>query len=263
MAYINHLYLVFKGGWRTTKMQNESWQFGVRYIPLLEAGDLESAGTPPQQFQAADLEQSEDVTDWSLSTNYLLEGGQNDINPKDYLRDQVGPAAKTFIEQSQTYISDEVLLQEITAYPIGADGKVMKNLLGPYKATATARVEVNGSQTGAILPPQTAYAVSLQTASTGRRGHGRFYMPPMTTSALNTAEPCMTTANRDVVMGHAKTFLENASLDDDPVTRPIVIGPPWSLYYAVTNVRCGLFLDTQKRRRKNVDEGYASTALSF
>lgn len=263
MASINHLYMTVKGDYKHADLAAEAWQFGIRYLPALEASDIGAYGAPLGHFNTADVDVIDADATWDFRANYLLEGGQTDIDARDLLKNQIGPALKTAFEASGTYIADDVKITEVTLYPIGNDGKVVSSPLGPYKATAVPKVEINGANSGAIVPVQCTFAMTLQTASTGRRGHGRFYLPPMGATVISTTAASVPTAQRDSIQNTWNTFLQDSCLSGDPVTRPIVIGPPWTQYISVVSTRAGIFLDTQKRRRKSVAESYRTTTLNF
>lgn len=263
MAVINHLYVTFVGGYRTAELAEESWQFGIRFMPTLEAGDVGLVGAPLGHFSTADVDQSDQSTEYDFTTNYILEGGVTDLDPQSLLKDQIGPAAKTFLEHASMFFSDEVILKEITVYPYGNDGKVIKSALEPYKAVATTRVEINGGNTGSMVPPQCALVTTLQTESTGRRGHGRIYLPIMTTGVIGANSVSLGTGVRTTMQGIVNDFIEACCPAEDPTIRPIVIGPPWTQYFTVTKTRMGRAFDTQKRRRKSLAEDYADLALTF
>lgn len=263
MPAINHLYAVVKGGYDDTQLLSEGWQMGLRLLPTLNAHDL--IGTPPNEFEAASASITTSSTNWDATSNFLCEGGITDLDPGDYAC-TYGEAVKALFETVAVGFSDDVNVSEVTIYPIGTDGKVISLETGPAKAVATPKALLDGTATGTQLPIQCSVVVSLRSDNTTRRGRGRMYPPPVTHSSLEATTGFIPSSARANYATGFKAFLEAVAIGSGgspPIVRPIVIGAPWTTYYTVTSVKVGSQVDTQRRRRNQIEETYSSAAISY
>lgn len=263
MGNVNHLYCVFRGAYEDTELMNESWQFGIRLMPGVTA--VENIGAPPMEFDTSTDTLAGDTTNWSSTSNFLLEGGITDINPAEYLTD-VGEAAKVWFEATNSYISTALELTEIVLYPMDSTGHVVNQDVGPAKAVATPKAAVDGANAGALLPLQIAQVISLRTENTTRRGRGRVYIPGMASTTLTATNGTVNASFRSNMLGTFNTLLVAMSMGnggDPPIIRPCVIGSPYTTYYVITETRAGNLLDTQRRRRRQIEETYSSAAVSY
>jgi len=263
MGNVNHLYCVLRGAYDDAELLNESCQIGIRLMPGVTA--VENIGAPPMEFDTSTDTLTGDTTNWSSTSNFLLEGGITDINPAEYLTD-VGEAAKTWFEAVNTYISDDVNLAEIVLYPMDSTGHVIKLDVGPAKAVATPKALVDGSNTGTTLPLQCAQVISLRTENVTRRGRGRVYLPGMTATSLTATNGTVNASFRATMLGTFNTFLSALAMGnggDPPIIRPCVIGSPFTTYYVITETRAGNLIDTQRRRRRQIEEVYSSAAVTY
>ena len=107
-----------------------------------------------------------------------------------------------------------------------------------------------------MLPFQCATVISLLTASATRHGRGRFYLPPLAASTLDTGK----------VSSAAITSLDTAwtaffdSLNTDGVS-PVVRNRTGHISTPVTSARVGDVFDTQRRRRNKLVETYTAIAV--
>lgn len=261
MGNINHLYLVAKGGYESTDLTEEQWQCGVRLMPFLsDPGDI---GAPPMAFDCAAASLTGSRTNWTSTANFLCEGGVNDVDPADYVA-QAGHAWQDLFEDTNAYISDDVTLTSVTLYAMGSDGKVINTDVGPAKAVAVPTASVDGANAGALLPIQNSVVLSLRTPNTTRRGRGRIYLPGATASITGSSDGLITTVVRTNIATAGKDFLNDLKVGTfgvNAVVRPVVIGSPYTTYFRVTQTRVGNVVDSQRRRRRNIREGYSTVEL--
>jgi hypothetical protein len=122
------------------------------------------------------------------------------------------------------------------------------------------RVEVvlalTGVDAGEMLPFQCATVVSLLTASATRHGRGRFYLPPLAVSVLDTGR---ISAAALAVLDTAWTAFFD-SLNTDGVT-PVVRNRTGHVSTTVTSARIGDVIDTQRRRRNKLTETQVVVAV--
>ena len=262
MGDINHLYVVAQGTYEDSELVDEGWQCGIRVMPFLsDPGDI---GTPPMAFDAVAQNGTGTATNWTSSTNFLAEGGVNDIDPADYAAD-AGAAWQTFFEATNAYISSSVTLNRVLVYAIGSDGKVINTDLGPAKAQAVPTAAVDGANTGTLLPIQNSVVVSLRSPNVTRRGRGRIYLPGPTATSLTSTNGTMNATFRGNIATQAATLisaLKVGTFGVNAVLRPVVIGSPFSTYFRITQTRVGNLVDTQRRRRRQIAETYSSATVS-
>lgn len=252
MGDINHLRLVVSGS--NADIGEDEWQFGHNLMPTLAAA-MDDIYTPAGDFDASSDNLTSSGTGWSGTSNFLLEGGVSDINPLDYLEDQVLAALTTFFATTNAFGTGNKV-NRIQAYPIGTDGKVISLDVGPAKAEIEwSSSQIAGSGSGIILAPFTSFAISTYTAANLRRGRGRFYPPPtMATSAvMDVKTGLMLDAFRATYATAAKTYVNDLKLASDPTyVTPCVIGSPWTTAYKITRVRVNNIPDTQRRRKNAI-----------
>lgn len=270
MAGEKHLYLVAGGGYTTTPlaMQAEEWQFGIRLLTG-GGGEPDPIGSIANNWDvvAANIDRNE--TNWTISGNWTIEGGVNDLDPGNYLNNQAAPAVAAFIETAGM-ISSAVQLRTLKLYPIGApDGRVVPAppyLQGSPVTLTWKTPNPAGAQSGALLPPESSVVVSLRTSQIGRRGRGRFYPPPSAVGAMGSAADGGTIASttRTAWATAAKQLLEDlqmSTIADGFDVRPIVTGAPFTEYALINQVRIGSLMDSQRRRKKTITEVYTTTSV--
>ena len=132
--------------------------------------------------------------------------------------------------------------------------------LDPATDGQITRVEnvlaLTGVDAGEMLPFQCATVISLLTASATRHGRGRFYLPPLAVSTLDTGR---TSAAAIAVLDTAWTAFFD-SLNTDGVT-PVVRNRTGHVSTTVTSARVGNVIDTQRRRRNKLVEVYTAIAV--
>lgn len=266
MGDINHLRLVVTGGRKTAELANEIWQFGLNWMPTLGSA-MADIHTPAGDFDASYDLATTSGTGYVGERNFLLEGGVTDIDPMDWLDDQVRPAIIAYLNTTGLFHSD-IYVSNLECWPIGNDGNVIALPVGPAKASITPTVTTwDGQSTNAVLAPFTSFAVSTVTSANIPRGRGRFYPPPVSqTGNTNAATGLMDSAARTAYAAAAALLIESAALNQGPgdaYVRPCVIGNPWTTAYAIKGVKVGSIPDTQRRRRNSLTEVYTQDTLTL
>ena len=108
--------------------------------------------------------------------------------------------------------------------------------------------------------------VSHRSGQVGRKGRGRIFRAGLDANCNNNVAKVpssIQTGLRDAEI----TFLEAISGDygvtDHTYTRTAVIGAPWTKYGLITSVRVGDRMDTQRRRRSQLDETYVTGNVTY
>lgn len=259
MADEKHLYMTVRGVYDDPSDNPEGWQFGVRLA--LVFGSVDDIGTLPNNWDVAADNQSSTDGDWDYVGLWTADGpGANDFDPTSWLHDYGVPSVLAFLDTDA--FSTQVLCTEIKLAPKDHLGKTIQ----ARTAVATANTDVPGSHAGAVLPLQDSVVVSLRTGTPGPRGRGRFYLPTLPTAFMgshgrldSSVPPTIATA--------AKAFLEGLVYSSPSGagahTRTIVTGSPWVNYSAITQVKVGDLVDTQRRRRRQLDEAYSSEDVDY
>lgn len=129
----------------------------------------------------------------------------------------------------------------------------------PIVTSAQATINDGGTSTGNGWPPQCAPCISFRTVTAGSRARGRSYLPPMQVAAL-TAAGRMTDAARDDLTAGLDDFFATMTAN---AAQPVVIsavGGVWTARPVVT-IAVGNVIDTQRSRRSDLAEVYATAAV--
>lgn len=254
MAGEKHLYLTFGGTYEDSTEGTEIWQFGVRCA--LVFGLVDDIGTLPNNWTVAPDAASSTSGDWDIVNQFQVNGpGIPDFDPMSYMTDQVIPAWETYLATDSFSIDCKATFIKIA--PIAQGGTTIL----ARTCTATANADVHGGLGGNHLPLQNSIAISTQTPVVGRRGRGRWYLPAPAVSLIGTKGLLASGVNA-AFAETAATFLEDLGFTtigtDEPRVRPIVTGDPYEQYGRISSVRVGSVVDTQRRRRDQLVESYAS-----
>jgi len=135
---------------------------------------------------------------------------------------------------------------------------------GHYVVEPTVAAATDACEgTFAGMPPQLAVVATLWTGSSlGKGNYGRFYLPYCGYTEAGT--PLMSTALTTQFRGAFKTFLDavNTALPGAASIRVMSNSTQGLQQKPVTQVRVGRVIDTQRRRRSQLDESYLSAALA-
>lgn len=119
---------------------------------------------------------------------------------------------------------------------------------------------IAGTGSGAQLPPECAVVVSLRTTTPGPRGRGRMYLPgPVSNNLGNNGELHADFASEvaDGMQGFVNAW--NADID---TLRFSVASSVGGFVTAVSSVRVGNVVDSQRRRRWSIPEAYQSRGIT-
>lgn len=263
-----HLYVTLNGRYKAAqaKLVGETFQTGFR-VYTSTAVSPDPIGTLPSDGDVHPVSSiiSRDETDWTIEGNWILEEGVGDLDPGDWLNDQLAPAAVTFFGGG--LFSSLAYLEQIRVYPIDSTGHVAP---APPFATGTpcvlrfkAETTCDGGGSAALLPPQISVVASLRTAQVGRSSRGRMFLPALDAQELQ-ANGTFGTSNANTMAGNVATFLENIQLNlgTAPVwALPAVVPTNWESYSLVNGVRIGDVYDTQRRRRRALVEAYSAATV--
>lgn len=117
-----------------------------------------------------------------------------------------------------------------------------------------------------LMPLQNAVVVSHRTSQIGRRGRGRVFRAGPSTNANDATGRIGSTyvtnfLNAEIALLEAVAFIQ--TLPNEIRALPAVIGSPWTQYGVINQVRVGNRMDTQRRRRQQVDETYSSASPTY
>lgn len=269
MANETHFYLTADGDYNPSTaplLAQETWQIGIRLAAVF-GGEVDPLGTLPDNVEVTRNTINRTETSWTIQGNWEAGKGTIIFRPDDYLNDLAGPAFATWIATSNTF-SSRARLRSLRLYPIGADGKSIPAPPyaqgSPMLLTYTGTLP-SGGNSGAPLPPQNTPVASHRTAQVGRRGRGRAYLPVLPVGAVG--EGVISNSVRDALSAAQATLLAalayDRTLPDILHVRPIVTGAPWVNYAVINQVRVGNVMDTQRRRRKSIDETFKDTAVNY
>lgn len=271
---IHHFRTIVEGVYNParSRLANESWNFGISLIASLNS--IPNAGPPNSDFTCGDADLTGTSTHAAAESNFIAEGGIDDFDPADYGATILGEALYTFLTTAGV-ISDQVICQQATIYPMkratNASGKpvykVCQNAAGAAKCIVTGPgggTLATGTNTGNMLPVQTAVTVSLRTVNTSARGRGRFYMPPPSAVPHLGADGLY--GGSVAMAAAAKTFLGDLALSapSNVEVRPVVVGlSAQDLAFVVQEVRVGDVFDSQRRRRRQITEVYQVGEVTY
>lgn len=165
-----------------------------------------------------------------------------------------------------TGINSKCFLTDVRLALISTTGHVARAADGSFQQQKTTLTTPVGGGTGDTpLPPQLAIAVSLQSATPGRTGRGRFFLPGV---ALGVASDLrMTAPNALAIATSTKTFLDSLEFALGGTTERVVVASAGSVSEGlppanrqVTSIRVGRVYDTIRTRRNALDEGYQVVA---
>lgn len=257
-----HLYLTWRWAARSTSQWvGEVAVCGVRIGTVATGSAMPSMGSGTvdlQGFLVNDASASATTTHLTKTQVWAGDSGGT-VNVTDGDQDAIAEACWQFNSSVATFLTTQYTLQDIRLYAIGDNGKMVGN--GPVLYTPTSTL--NGGSAVSFVP-QSSLVVTLQSAAPGRKGHGRFYPGPFTSSQM---DPSGLVASSFLATygGIAQTFLNSIrSIGTIASTRyyPIVYHRGTTTGAVVRNVRIGDEWDTQQRRRHKRHESYSSYNLS-
>lgn len=195
---------------------------------------------------------------WSTSCAYQTDFGTGPVKTFDDLQawaDAVASLSSTPYTMLIPRLSNVVTVNTARAAYIDGAGKTAQVAEAGFSTPWTGNVSP-------VMPPQSSVVLSLLTGRPGRSYRGRMYWPCLNAS-FDTGKVTLTPA----VVG---TLAENAAqlLTDigdaagvDFAMKPAVASTVLGVQTLVTEVRVGTVVDTQRRRRNQLQETYGSSAV--
>lgn len=265
-----HLYVVVQGSWKSTEgaISNETWQFGIRYVP--NSGAVLPIGTLPSDTDIYPVASpiSRNETNWTITGNWILEMGVNDLDPGDWLNDQLAPAVIALIGGTG-FFSVGMYVQAIKVYPIDASGRVAP--AAPYTTGTPCTLAfktdtvADGQVNAAMMPPQVAIVASLRTPQIGPGGRGRIFLPAPAL-ATSTAGGIVNATVRANLATAVATYVEDSALNNGTKAIPCIVPAAQTaptVYSVIQTVRIGSVYDTQRRRRRSVPEVFSTADVAL
>lgn len=152
----------------------------------------------------------------------------------------------------------DVALTECRLYMIGADGRMTADVAVSEQEPVRGTVSRDGGH-----PWQVSNVVTLVAGSRGKGRFGRIYLPPQSFSMLE--DGTISSGQYSNMFDAVQTLLTNLSElpGVDTGFGLVVAGQTGTgTLREVTELRLGHVPDTQRRRRRSLDEAYASRAFS-
>lgn len=256
MANEVHLLIVASGDYTgsATALTGETWQTGIR--TALVFGAVDDIGTLPNNWSPVPKSINRTETGWTITGNWKISGPALETwEVDDWLNDQLAPAFTPWVQRTNCF-SQRVQLRTLKVYPIGAGGHVVP--APPFAQGSPVTLTYSGTPPGgalggALLPPQLSVVASHRTQQVGRRGRGRSFLPPG--SSTQVAEGTLGSTYQNALLASQVTLLEAIAYDSaGPATaniRPIITGMPFTDYAVITSVEVDSIFDTQRRRRRS------------
>lgn len=195
---------------------------------------------------------------WSVNPTFA--GNFTDASPNQAdLNDWAAAVGGQFVSGGyggiQAAWSSSLTLEGLDAYYYAADGSL------ETQGTWSPAQEQRG--TGSInLPPATSIVASLQTGLPGRSARGRLYWPALGLS-VNGANGGINPTTAQALATQTAAMLamaENQWTGPAPIFSCVWSGTKQDAY-AITAVRVGSQLDSQRRRRKSLAETYVTANM--
>lgn len=257
-----HLLTVFQGRYKAaaTTLAGETFAFGIRWVAKTAPIDPIGALPSDSDVYPFPATHNRNETNWTIVGNWSLEAGINDLDPADWLHDQLAPAMLTFFGTTGLFV-DRAFIETIKVYPIGSDGRAMP--APPYSTgtpvTLTMKTETvcDGQSNGNMIPPQVALVASMLTAQIGPSGRGRIFLPALSVSNQMANGTLDATRQAAIVPAVAQWLTGSAiypvaaGVEVAPAVVPAAQSAP-SVYALINTVRVDSIFDTQRRRRRSL-----------
>lgn len=181
-----------------------------------------------------------------------------------WLTGSIKDAVLSYHQRVVTGISPAAKLSYVKANRIDINGLYMDQVTNEYLYPDYA----GGGNGGALMPNQATIAVSLTTGfSRGPAHRGRFYLP--LPSILLDPDGRISGGSAGALAGSTKTFIEALAdvpgLDTPERLKPCVMSRKAgaATHREITGVDVGRVIDTQRRRRRSLNEEYMHTTLEL
>lgn len=262
-----HCYVTYQGRYKVSALATETFQWGVRFLTVPGGGPSDIGNLPSDSdIYPVSAVINRDETNWTIVGNWVMEMGVNDLNPGDWLHDQLAPAAVTWF--NTTAFSSQAYLEKIKVYPINNQGKTQPAVPfisgTPCTLTFKTNTACDGGGSASVLPPQLSAVCSWRTPQIGPGGRGRIYLAGLNGSTWQGTDGLISSASIPTYLTGIKTWIEASKLDGTSSgvwAAPAVIPTNWQTYALVNAARIGNVFDTQRRRRRSLVETYTSQSI--
>jgi hypothetical protein len=159
---------------------------------------------------------------------------------------------------AQSRLLQDVALTECRLYMIGADGRMTADVAVSEREPVRGTVSRDGGH-----PWQCTNVVTLVAGTRGKGRFGRIYLPPQSFSMLE--DGTISSGQYSNMFDGVETLLTNLSElpGVDTGFGLVVAGRTGTgTLREVTEIRLGHVADTQRRRRRSLDEAYTARAFS-
>lgn len=193
---------------------------------------------------------------WSVGIGYVGPGGLAITDPsflQTWAEDAAAYLGATSIPGLRSMISTAGRILRVRTYGYASTG----NAVASGSALIPTPVIGTGTPT---KPPQCAAVFTLQTGLAGRSRRGRIYWPwmggTMSGATLNCSVPLGGVGEMAAILNGL-----GAEAPDPAPMDPVVVSQALDVVTAVTSVRLGDVVDTQRRRRDSVAETYYTASV--
>lgn len=167
-----------------------------------------------------------------------------------------------FITTASARVSNVVRLTEVRAYSIGTDG-----LSGQRPIGMSSSPPVQGVSASSVHPWQCSLVLTLVAEGRGQGRLGRIYLPPQAVDL--DGDGGVAPGQITGILAACKTLIESVGnkVGVDSGFGVRVVGTTQrpgqdGTIREVKSIRLGRVVDTQRRRRRSLDEQYQETAVS-
>jgi hypothetical protein len=175
-----HVYSTVRLKGTSTQWANEVVTYGLR-IGFWKGGeqpDINAGDVQLYEFLTNDASVSRTITGWNIEQGWAGDSSVGALNLTDGIQDDIVVAWKTFLDAIKSSTGSAYDLESIRLYNVGRDGKT-----GSAPSIYTPSSTWSGTGSG-ITNPRDCAVVSLQTATRGPSGRGRFFVGPLVPSVL-------------------------------------------------------------------------------
>ncbi len=198
---------------------------------------------------------------WSTSFRLSrVRGGSPDYVLTQGHLDDIANDTATLLVQSGHWGS-EVTFTEARGYRIGEDGRTVGDVLYSVRPA-----NEQGGGTQAAHPWQCALVLSLRTnIQRGPASRGRMYWPPIRAD-LDPQTGQISLTKQSQLLESLRSWMQginnNPGIDGTAARVSVVSGILQGTIADVNRIRVGRAMDTQRRRREDVDEAYIEAGIT-
>ena len=239
-----------------------SFQWGLWDAPTL-GWVPDPSGLLPGDYTVVQEDASTTSSDWTTLSTWKVTDTLGDLlDPASWHDVHLMPALQTYLAAIR--VSSVVKFTKVSSYFLQAPGKGVIPGSSCVSTWTTPPVGEGGTY---LLPPQVSVGVSTQSPQLGRKGRGRWYLPPFDTMSVDEGAVVSETVRAATATASA-AFLHDAALLSSTgyahVLIPIVTGHENPTKYGlIEEVRVSCFFDTQRRRRDRLEPTYDAEPVTY